>query len=202
MQKPALTLLCICGLIVTGCSAPDGTSAPYSPATQHITVEMPVNAPAIGQQFRVVPDTADRGGLGGDHLGLDVLSPRDAPVLAAADGVVVASFYEPAYGNRVEIAHGPDDEGRIVTTRSVHLNTRLVTMGEHVLRGQKIGTVGSTGALAGTLNHLHFETRLNGTGVVDPHLLWADGVGKVTCFDLDRPLPESPVRLTYPVQCR
>ncbi|WP_323783061.1 M23 family metallopeptidase [Thalassovita sp.] len=202
MLKSALTSLCLGGLLLTACSAPDGTSAPYSPfATHRIDVVMPANAPAIGQQFRVVSDHADQGGKGGNHLGIDLLAPRGAPVLAAADGVVVASFYEPAYGNRVQISHGLDSEGRRVSTRSVHLNKRLVAKGDKVVRGQKIGEVGSTGALAGTLNHLHFEVHVAGLGAVDPHLFWANGLGKVTCFDPVRPQPDSPVRLTYPVHC-
>ena len=83
----------------------------------------------------------------------------------------------------------------------MHLNKRLVAKGDKVVRGQKIGEVGSTGALAGTLNHLHFEVHVAGLGAVDPHLLWANGLGKVTCFDPVRPQPGSPVQLTYPVHC-
>ncbi|MBR9653254.1 M23 family metallopeptidase [Thalassovita aquimarina] len=158
----------------------------------------------MGQQFRRISDSSDTGGQGGNHLGMDVLAPQGTPVLAAANGVVVASYYEPAYGNRVEISHGTDAEGRQITTRSVHLDARTIAKGDHVSHGQQIGRVGSTGALAGTLNHLHFEVhRKEGQSAeaVDPHLYWADGVGRVTCFDPAHDLPDTPVRLTYPLRC-
>lgn len=204
MRIPMLILIACTAL--GGCSGSDGFSAPYSPyATERIDVVMPPNAPPIGQQFRRVSDRRDTGGQGGNHLGMDVLAPKGTPVLAAAGGVVTASFYEPAYGNRVEISHGTDAQGRPISTRSVHLDRRLVATGDRVARGQQIGTVGSTGALAGTLNHLHFELHRKAggtTGAVDPHRYWADGIGRVTCFDPARALPDAPVRLTYPLRCR
>lgn len=106
------TLACLSILILalSGCSTPpDGSSPPLRAyTTVRIDVIMPPNAPPVGQQFRRISDSRDTGGQGGNHLGMDVLAPRSTPVVAAASGTVVASFYEPAYGNRVEISHGAD----------------------------------------------------------------------------------------------
>jgi murein DD-endopeptidase MepM/ murein hydrolase activator NlpD len=61
-----------------------------------------------------------------------------------------------------------------------------VSKGDVVARGQKIGTLGTTGMLAGGIPHLHFELyRQAGRGSVTarPARFWVDGVGRVTCFD-------------------
>ncbi|MFZ5555880.1 MAG: M23 family metallopeptidase [Pseudomonadota bacterium] len=92
------------------------------------------------------------------HEGVDFVAPVGTPILAAAGGVVVASEYHPEYGNMVEIDHGNN-----LVTRYAHASKRLVNLGDIVLRGQKIGAVGSTGRSTGP--HLHFEVRNGGVAV-------------------------------------
>jgi murein DD-endopeptidase MepM/ murein hydrolase activator NlpD len=93
-------------------------------------------------------------------------------------------------------------------SRYVHLDKRLVKKGDTVIRGQQIGTLGSTGLLAGGFPHLHFEIR---SGLIpeisksephNPHRFWSDGIGIVTCFDAMKPLSDRPFRTTYPVPCK
>ena len=61
------------------------------------------------------------------------------------------------YGNAVFINHGGG-----VQTRYAHMITSpVVGYGQWVNAGQLIGYVGSTGFSTG--NHLHFETRVNGS---------------------------------------
>jgi hypothetical protein len=69
------------------------------------------------------------------------------------------SYFEPAYGNRVTIDHGPNANGLRDITVYKHLNSRKVSKGDRVGRGQMIATLGNTGALAGGIPHLHFEVR-------------------------------------------
>lgn len=101
--------------------------------------------------WRIDPFTGQRA----FHEGIDVMAGRGTPIHAAAGGVVVFSDFHPQYGNMIEIDHG---NGLI--SRYAHASRRIVKVGDVVLRGQKIGEVGSTGRATGT--HLHFEVRQNG----------------------------------------
>jgi hypothetical protein len=79
------------------------------------------------------------------------------PVVAAAGGTIsrVANEGATSYGRWIEINHGSG-----YRTRYAHLNSQVVSVGQVVAKGQKIGTVGSTGGSSGP--HLHYEQRLNG----------------------------------------
>ncbi len=82
------------------------------------------------------------------------------PVVAAAGGTVtrVANEGNVSYGRWVEIDHGGG-----YRTRYAHLNSQAVALGQAVSKGQKLGTVGSTGGSSGP--HLHYELRLNGSAI-------------------------------------
>ena len=96
------------------------------------------------------------------HLGVDLRGAMGAPVLAANRGVVAAvdTFY--LGGRIVYIDHG---EG--VVTAYMHLSRILVSVGDTVARGQRIGLVGATGRVTG------------------PHLHWAARYGALTVNPLD-----------------
>ena len=88
------------------------------------------------------------------HTGIDLSAAPGTPVLAAADGVVVAVGHgESGYGNFVVVAHG----GGIATLYG-HLLETKATAGQPVARGQVIGLEGSSGYSTGP--HLHFELRV------------------------------------------
>lgn len=89
------------------------------------------------------------------HEGVDFMAEVGSPIVAAASGVVVYSAYHPQYGNMVEIDHGNG-----LVSRYAHASALLVKAGDAVLKGQRIGLVGSTGRSTGP--HLHFEVRQNG----------------------------------------
>jgi len=95
------------------------------------------------------------------HTGIDIAAPLGTPVMAAADGIVVAVAHTSVgYGNYVMIAHG----GGVITLYA-HLLETDVSMGDKVARGKKIGLEGSSGLSTGP--HVHFEVRINDQ-VVDP----------------------------------
>ncbi len=92
------------------------------------------------------------------HSGLDMAAPSGSPILAAADGVVVAASYESSMGNYVMINHGDG-----LYTIYMHASALYVSSGQEVSAGEQIAAVGSTGNSTGP--HLHFSVRLNGSYV-------------------------------------
>jgi murein DD-endopeptidase MepM/ murein hydrolase activator NlpD len=95
------------------------------------------------------------------HTGIDLAARMGTQVTAAAAGVVVAvANTQVGYGNYVIVAHG----GGIMTLYG-HLLETDVRVGDHVVRGQRVGLEGTSGMSTGP--HLHFELRVNDQ-VTDP----------------------------------
>ncbi len=90
------------------------------------------------------------------HPAIDIGAPTGTPVVAADEGTVItAGWSSVGYGNLVMIRH-PDG----YVTLYAHLNNIGVNYGDYVARGQRIGSVGSTGRSTGP--HLHFEIQTGG----------------------------------------
>ncbi len=94
------------------------------------------------------------------HHGVDYAAPYGFPVYSVADGRVVYAGWMGGYGKVVIVKHGNGFE-----TRYAHLSKILVGRGYHVMQGQTVGLVGSTGLSTGP--HLHFEVRKNGE-IINP----------------------------------
>lgn len=91
----------------------------------------------------------------GWHGGVDIVAPPGAPITAAAGGLVIASGVEGRYGRVVKIAH----ENGFVSVYA-HNTENVVELGQWVMPGQLIATVGRTGRA--TAEHVHFEIRRDG----------------------------------------
>ena len=78
------------------------------------------------------------------HTGLDLCGQIGDPVYAAASGVVVFAVYCPFVRKATLINHGLGNY-----TAYVHQSEILVSVGEHVEKGQLIGRVGNTGRVEG-----------------------------------------------------
>jgi murein DD-endopeptidase MepM/ murein hydrolase activator NlpD len=100
------------------------------------------------------------------HLGYDLASLRQAPVVAASTGVVVFAEYLGIYGDAVIIDHGLG-----IFSLYGHLSAITVKAGQEVQRGDTVGRTGETGLAGG--DHLHFSIMLYGVHV-DP-VEWWDG---------------------------
>lgn len=94
------------------------------------------------------------------HEGMDIGASMGANVLAADDGEVIFSGVYGGYGNTIILSHGGG-----ISTQYSHLSKILVGEGKKVLKGDKIGLVGSTGISTGP--HLHFGVIKDGQ-VVNP----------------------------------
>jgi murein DD-endopeptidase MepM/ murein hydrolase activator NlpD len=101
--------------------------------------------------YRIDPFT----GQNSFHEGIDFPAEVGTPVVAAASGKVVYADVHPQYGRMVEIDHGNG-----LVSRYAHAAELWVKVGDLVMRGQRVASVGSTGRSTGP--HLHFEVRLNG----------------------------------------
>ncbi len=97
--------------------------------------------------------------LGKNHLGVDILTPKNTAVKAAAEGVVFMSEFTSANGNVVGIQHGDD-----LVTFYKHNSELLKKVGERVRSGEAIAISGNTGTLS-TGPHLHFEMWHRGQSV-------------------------------------
>lgn len=91
------------------------------------------------------------------HNGVDFAAPHGTPVRAVAGGRVTYAGWNGGFGRLVRIDHpGP------YVTEYAHLHriAKGVRVGVRVRRGEKIGSVGSTGLATGP--HLHFGLFKNG----------------------------------------
>lgn len=91
------------------------------------------------------------------HYAVDIVTVKDAPVKAIADGTVIFAEWTAQTGNVIIIKHNNN-------LISVYKHNAMLTKGQgaRVRGGEVIATVGSTGELT-TGPHLHFE-------------LWRDGI--------------------------
>lgn len=101
----------------------------------------------------------------GFHNGIDFRAAAGTPVLAANAGIVLFATPFKAHGRTILINHGQG-----VMTIYLHLQSFAVKPGQHVVKGQKIGRVGSTGVSTGA--HVHWQVFVHGVPV-DP-AQWRD----------------------------
>lgn len=92
------------------------------------------------------------------HLGFDLASTQNAPILAANRGVVVHAGFFGIYGNCVVLDHGLG-----LQSLYAHLSSIGVQEGQTVEMNAELGRSGQTGLAGG--DHLHFTMLLHGEAV-------------------------------------
>jgi murein DD-endopeptidase MepM/ murein hydrolase activator NlpD len=90
------------------------------------------------------------------HLGTDYAAPTGTPIMATGDGIVIASSRSKYNGNFVKIKHNST-----YTTQYLHMSKRIAKVGQHVMQGDIIGYVGSTGLATGP--HVCYRFWKNGS---------------------------------------
>lgn len=109
------------------------------------------------------------------HGGVDMAAARGTMVKSAAVGKVIKTEQGAVgYGNIVEILHKTG-----MVTRYGHLDEIMVEVGDKVVTGEMIGTVGATGNVRGTNDpsHLHFE-------ILDKHGKRVDPLKYLYCSEV------------------
>lgn len=167
----------------TTTTQPSTTITPGKPTTT--TTTQPTTSPS-GKLSMIYPCpayttiTCAFGAYSG-HSGCDFATGGQVNqrIVAAESGTVIISTdlknadgtYR-SYGRYIVIRHDKtNSSGKTVYTLYAHNNSRVVSEGEYVQKGQLIAYSGSTGNSTGP--HLHFEVRVGGTSqayAVDPEL--------------------------------
>jgi murein DD-endopeptidase MepM/ murein hydrolase activator NlpD len=112
--------------------------------------------PVAGVSASQLSDTFDdaRGGGERAHEALDIMAPAGTAVLAAGPGTIEKLFRSDAGGKTIYV--------RSADRRMIHYYAHLqdyasgLKEGRQVSRGQRLGTVGSTGNADPAAPHLHF----------------------------------------------
>ncbi len=96
-----------------------------------------------------------------DHYGIDVIAPKNSPISAVADGMVINADWSIQTGNTISVQH-PDN----VISIYKHNSALLKKTGDLVKSGEAIAIIGNTGEQT-TGPHLHFELWYKGMAL-DP----------------------------------
>lgn len=115
---------------------------------------------------------------GGWHGGLDFPAATGTPISAMWGGRVSRALrLNRSYGHHAMLDHGSG-----MQTLYAHMSRLMVSVGQMVSAGQRIGLVGSTGNSTGP--HLHLEVRRNGTQLNPEGFL--SGAQNFSIFDLPK----------------
>jgi len=102
------------------------------------------------------------------HDGLDILTPIGTPITSLIDGKVGGETGQHPYGWRVDVL-GVLPDGRAANVIVVHLDSIGVALGQHVTRGQVLGSSGGENLppIYSTGPHTHLGVFVNGVAI-DP----------------------------------
>ncbi len=120
------------------------------------TFDYPVKGPIVGEfgLKRMRNKTINAG----FHKGYDIKAPSGTPIHAPAAGTVLMAATLKAHGKTVLINHGQG-----VMTIYLHMKSMSVVPDQKVVKGQKLGLVGSTGL--STAPHVHWGFYVHGVAV-------------------------------------
>lgn len=138
-------------------SLPGSTRVSTLPATGNETS-------SLAQAFLVAPVNGEVSAgfnLFKEHLGVDVLAPRNTAIKATRAGVVFMAEFTNNYGNVIGLQH----DNNLISFYK-HNSQLLKNVGDRVKAGEAIAIIGGTGTES-TGPHLHFELWYGGRAV-DP----------------------------------
>jgi murein DD-endopeptidase MepM/ murein hydrolase activator NlpD len=135
--------------------------------------------PVQGAQLSGLTDSFDESRTGGRHEAIDILAPRNTPVLAVEDGTIARLFQSRAGGTTIY----QFDPASAYIYYYAHLERYAEGLHEkqYVRRGDVIGYVGTSGNAPKNTPHLHFAIFRAG-----PEKKWWEGT-PVDPFNLLNP---------------
>ena len=132
----------------------DGTVNITSSSSTYTPLRGASNVSYSGYYIRPIDGGRKSQGIHG-YNAVDLANSCGTPIMASASGDVIisrASGWNAGYGNYVVISHSNGTQ-----TLYAHMSNVIVSTGWHVVKGQVIGYIGSTGKSTGC--HVHFEIR-------------------------------------------
>ena len=137
-------------------SSPESVSAPETARSGLKDLAGSLVVPVAGVSPSELSDTfTDPRSGGRTHLALDIMAPRDTPVLAATDGFVKKLFLSKPGG--VTLYQFDPEETYCFYYAHLERYAEGLEEGDPIRRGQLIGYVGSTGTASDNAPHLHFS---------------------------------------------
>ena len=91
-----------------------------------------------------------------DHLGVDIIAPKNSPIVAVNEGVVINAAWTIETGNTISIQHSDN-----IISVYKHNSVLLKKEGDYVTTGEAIAIIGNSGEQT-TGPHLHFELWFQG----------------------------------------
>lgn len=121
--------------------------------------------PVAGLKADQLVDTYTQARAGGArvHDAIDIMAPRGTPVLAAAPGTVEKLFFSKG-GGGVTVYVRSNDQRWIYYYAHLGEYAPGLREGQRIVRGTRLGTVGSTGNANPAGPHLHFAIHRMGQG--------------------------------------
>jgi murein DD-endopeptidase MepM/ murein hydrolase activator NlpD len=137
--------------VVAPAPPPPPVPASLASASSLFPVQGPYTLGGAGSRFGA-------GRTGHSHQGQDIAAAEGTPVVTPRGGTVHWVAYQAAGAGHYVVIAG--DDGRHYGFMHLQAGSILVAKGAPVAAGQRIASVGNTGASEGA--HLHFEIWLNG----------------------------------------
>ena len=91
-----------------------------------------------------------------DHLGVDIIAPKNSPIVAVNEGVVINAAWTIETGNTISVQHSDN-----IISVYKHNSVLLKKEGDYVTTGEAIAIIGNSGEQT-TGPHLHFELWFQG----------------------------------------
>lgn len=145
-------------------SAPSAAQTPPMPTIAPVTSAAPASnggllIPVANVSFENLSDTfKDARSEGRVHDAIDIIAPRNTPVLACADGRIVKLFQSERGG--ITLYQLSEDEKTVYYYAHLDHYADGVEAGKNVRRGDVIAYVGDTGNATPGNYHLHFAVAL------------------------------------------